>query len=70
MNTAQKLHSPYSVGYAVANGWLPEHSVPTQQELVKAIRALFDVMPISLLHDAKASDAVARARDLIRRVPA
>jgi len=61
--------SPYSVGYAVSQGWLPEQPVPSQQELAKAIKGLFDV-PIHLLHNAKAVDAVKRARDLVRRVPA
>lgn len=62
--------SPYSVAYAISKGWLPEHTVPTQQELVAAIKGLFDVMPIRMLHDDKVSDAVKRARDLIKRVPA
>jgi len=61
--------NPYTVGYAVSKGWLPEHTVPTQRELAAAIRSLFDVMPVHMLHDAKVVDAVKRARDLVRRVP-
>lgn len=65
-----KPGSVYSVGYAVARGWLPQEPVPTHQELAQAIRGLFDVMPIHLLHDQRVSDAVKRASALVKRVPA
>lgn len=61
--------SPYSVGYAVSKGWLPQQAVPTQQELAQAIRGLFDVMRLHMPHDPKVVEAVKRASELVRRVP-
>jgi hypothetical protein len=63
-----KPGSVYSVGYAVAKGWLPQESIPSPQEMAQAIRGLFDAMPIHLLHDQRVLDAVKRASALIKRV--
>lgn len=66
MNTLKP--SPYSVGYAVKRGWLPEHRVPTQQELATAIKGLFDVMPLHMAHNPKVAAAIKVAAELIKRV--
>lgn len=61
--------SPYSVGYAVAQGWLPENPVPTAQEFSTAIRGLFAVMPLYMNHDPKVAAAIKVAANLLKRVP-